>query len=411
MSRAGWAEAGAVAGIAGLVVFLALHHLWVVPIWFIAPVGAVMAAAGGAAVGAAYVELLPQLPRRPLTVLAVVAGVAAMLVPSIVFAELGGPMYDVAADGEAALLVPVSDAVTAFVIELLATTTLAGAVLGGLVGRTRRATATTALAGFALAVGPGHNIPLLGGTSAATRELVILAVVALVASVVLVEAHAWLARRSIAALHAGSSSNTMRSGSPSATRRRPTGSGSRWPASPSWTANCIPTTATNAFRALEPAAQSSQELARMIGPMVDVAVSGTIRAAPGDVFRFLVDLENWPRWQSDMKSTALAEGQRGELGAVYRYLSRAMGMTFDSTVRRTRVDAPREVAFEGGWTGMIRPNGRYLVEPAPEGSRVTLNPRPEVRGIGRLMEPVIAAMGRRLNREHLEALRKELEKG
>jgi hypothetical protein len=41
---------------------------------------------------------------------------------------------------------------------------------------------------------------------------------------------------------------------------------------------------------------------------------------------------------------------------------------------------------------------------------VTLNPRPEVRGIGRIMEPLIAFMGRRLNQEHLEDLRKELEK-
>jgi uncharacterized protein YndB with AHSA1/START domain len=145
--------------------------------------------------------------------------------------------------------------------------------------------------------------------------------------------------------------------------------------------------------------------------MVDVTVSGTVRAAPEEVFGFLANLENWPRWQSDMKLTTLAEGHRGEVGAVYRYLSKAMGMTFDSTVRLTRVDVPREVAFEGDWTGMIRPNGRYLVEPAPEGSRVTLNPRPEVRGIGRIMEPLIAFMGRRLNREHLEALRKELEKG
>ncbi|HEV8697497.1 MAG TPA: SRPBCC family protein [Candidatus Limnocylindrales bacterium] len=144
--------------------------------------------------------------------------------------------------------------------------------------------------------------------------------------------------------------------------------------------------------------------------MVDVSVSGTIRAAPEEVFRFLADLENWPRWQSDMKSTRLAEGQRGELGAVYRYLSKAMGMTFDSTVHLTKVDAPREVAFEGEWTGMIRPNGRYLVEPTPEGSKVTLNPRPEVRGIGRIMEPLITFMGRRLNEEHLVALRRELEK-
>jgi hypothetical protein len=60
---------------------------------------------------------------------------------------------------------------------------------------------------------------------------------------------------------------------------------------------------------------------------------------------------------------------------------------------------------------MIRPNGRHLVEPTAEGSRVTLNPRPEVRGMGRIMEPLIAFMGRRLNREHLEALRQVLEKG
>ena len=144
---------------------------------------------------------------------------------------------------------------------------------------------------------------------------------------------------------------------------------------------------------------------------MDVPVTGTIRAAPADVFRFLADLENWPRWQSDMKSTTLASGERGQPGAVYRYLSKAMGQTFDSTVRLTKVDPPREVAFEGECTGKLKPNGRYLVEPVPEGSRVTLNPRPEVRGIGRVMEPLMAFMGRRLNEEHLAMLRKELETG
>jgi hypothetical protein len=195
MGRVGWSESGAIAGIAGLIVFLALHHLWIVPIWFIAPVGSAMAAAGGVAVAAAYVDLLPHLPRRPWTFLAVLAGVATMLMPSIVLAELRGPIYDMASDGQGELVVPVSDAVTAFVVGHLAIATLAGAILGGLVGRTRRAIGASALAGFALALGPGHNIPLLGGTSATIRELAILAAVAVVASVVLVESHALLARR------------------------------------------------------------------------------------------------------------------------------------------------------------------------------------------------------------------------
>lgn len=86
-----------------------------------------------------------------------------------------------------------------------------------------------------------------------------------------------------------------------------------------------------------------------------------------------------------------------------------MGQTFDSEVRLTRVDPPREVAFGGEWTGMIRPNGRYLVEPAGGGSRVTLNPTPETRGVGSLLAPLMALMIKRLNRQHLDALRAALE--
>jgi uncharacterized protein YndB with AHSA1/START domain len=145
--------------------------------------------------------------------------------------------------------------------------------------------------------------------------------------------------------------------------------------------------------------------------MVDVKVSGTVRAAPDAVFGFLADFENWPRWQSDMQVTTLVEGQQGEAGARYRYVSKAMGQTFDSTVTVVRADAPREVAFEGEWTGMIRPSGRYVVEAAPGGSRVTLNPHPEARGVGRIMAPLLAVMIKRLQRQHLDAIRQAIEKG
>lgn len=142
---------------------------------------------------------------------------------------------------------------------------------------------------------------------------------------------------------------------------------------------------------------------------MDVSVSGVVRASPDAVFRFLADLENWPRWQADMKTTTLVEGQRGQPGARYRYVSKALGQTFDSTVRLVRVEAPREVAFEGEWTGMIRPSGRYLIEAVAEGARVTLNPHPEARGIGRTLAPMITVMIRRLNKKHVDGLRRELE--
>lgn len=144
--------------------------------------------------------------------------------------------------------------------------------------------------------------------------------------------------------------------------------------------------------------------------MVDVTVTGIVRAPPEQVYAFMADLANWPRWQSDMKTTELVEGDRAAPGARYHYVSKAMGQTFDSTVRVVRAEAPREVAFEGEWTGMIRPSGRYLIEPAPGGARVTLNPHPQARGIGKLMAPLMSIMIKRLNQQHLEALRNAVER-
>lgn len=192
--RARAIEAGAIAGVAGLAVFLVLHQLWIVPIWFIAPVGLVMAAVGGAAVGAAYHELLPRLPPRPWMSLWVTASLAATLTPSIVVAEIYGPIYGIGQAGRGILLVSPSEAFTAVVVGLLGTATLAGAVVGAIVGRTRRAAGTMAVAGLALALGPGHNIPLLGGTPAVTKELRVLVIVIGVASFVLVESRAWMTR-------------------------------------------------------------------------------------------------------------------------------------------------------------------------------------------------------------------------
>lgn len=202
--------AGVLAGIAGLAVFLLLHHLWIVPIWFITPVGAAMAAVGGAAVGSAYAELVPHLPRRPRTSIAVTAAVAGILLPAIVIAQVRGPIFAMDADGNGTLLVPGPVALADVLVGLVGVTAVTGAMLGALIGRTRRAAMATMLAAVGLAIGPGHNIPLLGGTAAVTKELAVLGAVVAVASVVLVEAHARL-------------------GAPSA--RRPW-SGSRSPGSP-----------------------------------------------------------------------------------------------------------------------------------------------------------------------------------
>ncbi len=183
--------AGVLSGIAGLAVFLVVHALWILPIWFIAPPGLILAGAGGLAVGWAYAEMLPRLPRRPWTAPAVVGLIAAILAPAVILAQLRAPLF--AISGMTGVLVaPIPVVVARFVLELLASVLLVGGLIGWWLGRTRRAALATALAGFIFALGPGHNIPIIGGTPSVGKEIAIMTAIVVVSALVLVETHAWL---------------------------------------------------------------------------------------------------------------------------------------------------------------------------------------------------------------------------
>jgi hypothetical protein len=186
--------AGVLAGLAGLLAFLVAHHLWIRPIWFILPLGLLVAAGGGLLAGWAYAELRPRLPRQPWTSLAWAALVGLPLLPAVALAELRPPVF-VEAAGGAVLTVSVARVLFIFLVELLLAAAVVGALTGWLVGRTRRAALAMALAGLVFALGPGHNVPFLGSTAAAGKGLALLALVVVVAAVVQVEAHRGLLPR------------------------------------------------------------------------------------------------------------------------------------------------------------------------------------------------------------------------
>ena len=62
-----------------------------------------------------------------------------------------------------------------------------GGAMGWFLARTPRAALATAIAGLVYALGPGHNIPLLGGTPAVGKGIILLLVITLVSAYVLVE--------------------------------------------------------------------------------------------------------------------------------------------------------------------------------------------------------------------------------
>jgi hypothetical protein len=183
---------GFIAGLSGLAVFLVVHALWILPIWFILPMGIPIAGIGGVAVGWAYAEIAHRLPVRPWRTPAVAALVSLILLPYILIAELRPPMFIVSGSGIAVLMMSVPEAVLRFIGDLLIPAGVSGGVLGAWLGRTRRATIMTFIAALTLALGPGHNIPFLGTTTGVGKEITIIALVNIVSALTLVEVHAQL---------------------------------------------------------------------------------------------------------------------------------------------------------------------------------------------------------------------------
>jgi hypothetical protein len=180
--------AGVISGLTGLLAFLIVHQIWIRPIWMIAPAGSLIAAAGGAAMGWSFFYLRASLPARPWTALALFAIGMAMLLPGMGLSLLHGPLFDLATatirKGEGTRVA------MRFTLELLCTAMIVGAVAGWWLGGSARAIAATVTAAVALALGPGHNIPMFGSNQSAWKGFAIVVIIVAVSALTLVEADA-----------------------------------------------------------------------------------------------------------------------------------------------------------------------------------------------------------------------------
>ena len=154
---------GAIAGVVGCAVFLALHAAWIVPIWFVAPIGFAIAATCGAALGELLGRVAPGHTGLPGGVVLASGLTWLFLALPAVLAELG--------------LRPGAAPDLAIIAGFFAPFLAGGGLVGWAAGRSRGTAGRGALAGLLLAIGPGHNIPFLAGTPAVPTEVAILVVV------------------------------------------------------------------------------------------------------------------------------------------------------------------------------------------------------------------------------------------
>ena len=136
----------------------------------------------------------------------------------------------------------------------------------------------------------------------------------------------------------------------------------------------------------------------------------TIARPPAEVFGFLSDLTNLPRWQSSVKEIS-AEGE-GELavGSRFREVREFMGKKIESTLEVTALDPAGEFSIRV-IAGPIPFTVRHLIEPAGEGTRLQVLGEGEPGGFLKLGGGLVGRAVKRQSQSDFSRLKTLLEQG
>ena len=134
-----------------------------------------------------------------------------------------------------------------------------------------------------------------------------------------------------------------------------------------------------------------------------------IACPPAEVFAFVSDMTNAPRWQTGLHEVRRLTPGPLRVGTEHDFVRRFAGREVASRNRFVAFDPGEFVAFEFP-QGTITGRGSYRVEPDGNGgSLLTSHVDLEVRGAMRLAQPVLARVLRRDVRRDDQALTAVLE--
>src|SRR6476659_8498592 len=140
--------------------------------------------------------------------------------------------------------------------------------------------------------------------------------------------------------------------------------------------------------------------------MIRVEVSTVINRPIDEVFAFVANFENHPKWETNFQKVKLLTSSPTGVGTTYQCELKLPGQSATSKFEITEYEVNKKIAFEGEAAGPAKPKGSFLVESVAGGTKLTLVPRPEFRGLFKLLKPMMAGYVRKQNEEHLGNLKR-----
>ena len=131
-----------------------------------------------------------------------------------------------------------------------------------------------------------------------------------------------------------------------------------------------------------------------------------IARPPGDVFAFLVDLDNLSRWQPSVRDVRWSADLHE--GAEFEETREMLGRRARSRLEVTALEPAREFSIRVV-EGPVPLTVRHLLEPAGDGTRLTLEAEGEAGGLMRLAAPIAERAAARQAGQDLARLKRLIE--
>ena len=143
--------------------------------------------------------------------------------------------------------------------------------------------------------------------------------------------------------------------------------------------------------------------------MINIQVSTQVSRPRSEVFEFLTEVDNFPRWQSGVSEAAsLTPGalhvgsQFTEAASIGPWKLRIVGTVTDLKVNE-------RLAFQARSSGPLDCDVRIDLQPIAGGTRVTLSGAARLKGFWRLLQPMLARELRNETQAELASLKQLLE--
>jgi uncharacterized membrane protein len=143
--------------------------------------------------------------------------------------------------------------------------------------------------------------------------------------------------------------------------------------------------------------------------VIKVQASQEIEKPVREVFDFLMDFENTPKWQSGVIESKLATPGPLREGSKFNEVVRLGPWRMNATCEITRVIGTERMAFRTTSSGPIEYSGEFVLTGYERGTKLNVSLSMALKGLWRLLEPVFAGEIQKETADEMRKLRQALE--